>query len=100
MEDTEVSTRTVGDLRSDGAEEFGDRFLVLQVAEDDAAGVGRIFLGFGDKRLCVGLDGLCLRDSRLNPLVEDKGGSHVGKRRFAVTALASKMIDCFIVSHC
>ena len=37
VEDTEVSARTVGDLRRNGAEEFGDGVLVLQVAEDDTA---------------------------------------------------------------
>ena len=33
VEHAGVSSRTVGDLRSDGTEELGDSFLVLQVAE-------------------------------------------------------------------
>ena len=47
VEDTGVSTGTVSDLGSDGAEELGRGVFVLQVAEDNAAGVGGVILGLG-----------------------------------------------------
>ena len=43
VEDTEVSTGTIGHLGSDGAEEFCSCLFVLQIAEDNAAGVSCIF---------------------------------------------------------
>ena len=99
VEDTEVSARTVSNLRSNRAEELRNGVLVLQVAENDTAGVGGVFLGLGNEGFEIRLEGLRLRNGRLNPLVEDQGRSHVGKGSLAVTALTSKMIDGSIVSH-
>ena len=59
-----------------------------------------IFLGLGDEGLDVALEGLSLRHGGVDPLVEDQGRSHVGEESLAVTALATKVIDCFIVPHC
>ena len=100
VEDTEVSTGTIGHLGSDGAEEFGRCLFVFQIAEDHAARVGSIFFGLGDKGLYVRLQGLGLGLGGGDPLLQDEGGCHVGEHRLAVTALTTKMIDCSIVSHC
>ena len=100
VQDPEVSTGTVGDLRSDRPEEFGRRLLVLQVAEDHAAVVGVVVLGLGHEGLQVRLEGLGLGLGGLDPLVQDEGRRHVGEHRLAVTALTTQMIDFSIVSHC
>jgi hypothetical protein len=100
VEDTEVSTGTIGHLGSNGAEEFCSCLFVFQIAEDHAARVGSIFFGLGDKGLYVRLQGLSLGLGSGDPLLQDEGGCHVGKQGLAVTALTTKMIDCSIVSHC
>ena len=100
VEDTEVSTGTIGHFGSDGAEELGRCLFVLEVAEDNAAGVGSIFFGLGDEGLNVRLEGLGFGLGGGDPLLQDEGGCHVGQHSLAVTALATKMIDCSIVSHC
>ena len=99
MENTGVSAWTVSDLRGNGAEKLSNCILVLQVAEDNAAGVGAVVLGLGDKRLNVGLEGLCFSHSCEDPLLQDQGRRHVCKKSLAVSTLASEMIDGFIVSH-
>ena len=49
--------------------------------------------------LNIHLEGLCLSYGSLDSLVEDEGSSHVGEESLAMSALATKMIDCFIVPH-
>ena len=52
-----------------------------------------------DERFHIGLQSLCLGNGCLNPLVENQRSSHIGKEGFAMTALAAKVVDCFIVPH-
>ena len=72
MENTGVSAWTVSDLRGNGAEKLSNCILVLQVAEDNAAGVGAVVLRLGDERLNIGLEGLGLSHCSCNPLLQDK----------------------------
>ncbi len=99
VKDAGVSARTISDLRGDDTEQLLDSLFVLEVAEHSTAGVSGILLGLGDKRLHVCLQGLSLGDGGLDPLVLDKGASHVRQHCLAVAALATKVIDCFIVPH-
>ena len=73
MEDTEVSARTVSDLRSDSAEELSYSVFVLKVAEDNSARVGRVILRLGDERLNLHLKSLSLGNGGVDSLVEDQG---------------------------
>ena len=58
-----------------------------------------ILLRLCDERFYITLESLCLSYCSLDSLVEDEGSRHVGEQRLTVTALATKVIDCFIVPH-
>ena len=85
LQDTAVSARTVGDLRSHFAEQFGHGLLAFQIAENDTTGVGGVLLRFGNQRLHIHPQSLRLGDGRLDPLVQNQRAGQIGQQRLAMS---------------
>ena len=98
LEDTSVATGTVSDLLSNGAEEFLDSKLILQLSEDDTTCVRGVFLSAGQQGLDVYAKSLSLSDRGEDALVQDERCSHVGKHSLAVRLLTTEMIEFLIMS--
>ncbi len=99
LENTGVTTGAVADLLSDFLEENLDSFFVLKIAEDEAAVGHGVFLGAVDQGLSIDAECLCLCKRGVDTLVEDERDGHIGKQGSAVSFLAAKVIEFFIVSH-
>ena len=99
MENTCVSTWTLSNLRGDGTEKLGNSFFVLEVTEDYTTIVCRIIFRLGNEWLHIASKRFGLCHCSGDSLMEDKRIGHIGKKSLAMTALTSKMIDSFIVSH-
>ena len=81
------------------AEEFFDGFFALEVAEDQTAVGGVVFLGAVDQGLGVDAQGFGLCQSGVDALVKNERYRHVGQQGVAVSFLAAEMVEFFIVSH-
>ncbi len=99
LEDTGVTTVAVSDLLSYFTEEFGNGILVLQVREHQTAVRSVVLLSAVDKGLSIHAEGLSLGKRSVDALVHDERDGHVGKQSVAVSLLATKVVERFIVSH-
>ena len=92
FKDSGISAGAGSDLLGYFLEENFHGLFVLEIAEDEATVGHRIFLG------TVG-EGLSLCKRGVDALVEDEGDGHISQHGCAVSGLAAKVIEFFIVSH-
>lgn len=94
-----VATGASGNLFSYFLEENLHSFFVLKIAEHKTAVRRAVFLGAVDQRLGIDTQCLGLGQSGVDALMQDERYGHIGQKGVAVSLLAAKVIEFFIVSH-
>ena len=99
LQDAGVATGAVGDLLCDLAEELVDGLFAVEVAEDNTAVVGGVFLRAIDDGLDIYSQCLGFGNGGLDALMHDKRSGHVGKHSNAMCVGSGQMIYFATVSH-
>ena len=94
-----ISAGAGSDLLGYFLEENFHGLFVLEIAEDEATVGHRIFLGTVDEGLGIHAESLSLCKRGVDALVEDEGDGQISQHGCAVSGLAAKVIEFFIVSH-
>lgn len=97
--DAGITTRATGNFRSNGVEEFGNGFFVLQVTEYDPTVMGIVILCFGDKGLSEHAQCLGFSQGGNDTLVFDQADGQVGQQGLAVGFLTAQVVDFVSVTH-
>jgi len=99
LEDTRVSTRTVGNALSYIIEELSNRVFVLEVRKYLAARVCCVRFAFRQEGFYIFAEGTGLRERSRDALVLDERASHIGQHRFAMGGFTTEVVKTFAVSH-
>ena len=99
LQDAGVTARTIGDFRSDRAEQLRHGLLLLQIREYDTTRMGRVLFRLGHQRLHELLHSLRLGNGGLDTLVQNQRRRHVRQHSLAVAGLSAQVIEILIVSH-
>jgi hypothetical protein len=99
LDDPGISTRTARYFGGHRGKQFGNGFLVLQIAEYYPALMGRIVLCFGDQGLDIGPQGLGFCQCSNDPLMRDQLTGQIAQQRTAVSGGPAQILDFVSVTH-
>ena len=99
LQDAGVTARTIGDFRSDRAEQLRHGLLLLQIREYDTTRMGRVLFRLGHQRLHELLHSLRLGNGGLDTLVQNQRRRHIRQHSLAMAGLSAQVIEILIVSH-
>src|SRR6185436_11035752 len=84
LNDTCITTRTTSYLFSNSAEQFSDRFFILQITEYNTTLMSSICFAFCNKWLYIYTQSFCFCNSCYNSLVGDQSNCKITKQRVPV----------------